>query len=292
MRPAQPAALPEAASTVEEPRSKAGENGAVVVCQGPQAGCGKVSSPKHVMRQVKLLLAGAATAPPLKPAELRGALRRAKTESWYAETISQLDATPDAAEAQLGGLQSTQRLAAALLLLKAHMASSGSSQAAKLAIAGPAEIRPGGDFAWQELLSLLPHWRGAMVKSDFEAFCRISAEHLLPRFKADQVRRLSQILIGLYPPVSAADASGTTKASPAQAAAEQQRMLSASSSMAATSSYRLRQMGGGTPTQQVGMARKGSSTDLSSIIRRDPAWKMAVKTTESDFDEIADINDI
>ncbi|CAE7891965.1 unnamed protein product, partial [Symbiodinium microadriaticum] len=26
MRPAQPAALPEAASTVEEPRSKAGEN--------------------------------------------------------------------------------------------------------------------------------------------------------------------------------------------------------------------------------------------------------------------------
>ncbi|CAE7242017.1 rps6 [Symbiodinium microadriaticum] len=61
---------------------------------------------------------------------------------------------------------------------------------------------------------------------------------------------------------SAADASATTKASPAQAAAEQQRMLSASSSMAATSSYRLRQMGGGTPTQQVGMARKGSSTDL------------------------------
>eukprot|EP00439_Symbiodinium_sp_Y106_P063882 s363_g9.t4 len=116
--PGEPTSLPEAASTVEEPPSKAGENGAVVVCQGPQAGCGKVSSPKHVMRQVKLLLSCAATAPPPKPAELRGALRRAKTESWYAETISQLDATPDAAEAQLGGLLSTQRLAAALLLLK------------------------------------------------------------------------------------------------------------------------------------------------------------------------------
>jgi len=290
--PGEPTSLPEAASTVEEPPSKAGENGAVVVCQGPQAGCGKVSSPKHVMRQVKLLLSCAATAPPPKPAELRGALRRAKTESWYAETISQLDATPDAAEAQLGGLLSTQRLAAALLLLKAHMASSGSSQAAKLAIAGPSEIRPGGDHAWQELLSLLPHWRGAMVKADFEAFCRISAEHLLPRFKADQVRRLSQILIELHPPVSASDASAPTKASPAQAAAEQQRMLSASSSMAATSSYRLRQMGGGTPSQQLGMARKSPSADLSSIIRRDPAWKMAVKTTESDFDEIADINDL
>eukprot|EP00439_Symbiodinium_sp_Y106_P059490 s363_g8.t1 len=90
----------------------------------------------------------------------------------------------------------------------------------------------------------------------------------------------------------ASDASAPTKASPAQAAAEQQRMLSASSSMAATSSYRLRQMGGGTPSQQLGMARKSPSADLSSIIRRDPAWKMAVKTTESDFDEIADINDL
>ncbi|CAE7318946.1 rps6 [Symbiodinium natans] len=288
-------AAPAAASVVAAPQPKAANQGPDVVCQGPEA-----SSPQQVLKQVKLLLAGAASGSPPGPSALRAALRSAKTEPWYAETVAQLDGMAASATAELQGMSTTQRVAVALLLLKVHMSSSGAAQAAKLAAAGPTELGPGGDFAWQELLSLLPPWRRAMTKTDFEAFCRISAEHLLPRFKAERVRRLSQVLIELYPPASALE-DPQAKASPPSAA--QRHPASTSSPLDATSSYRRRQLGAVAAVQRMGdrekdaanvkgAGRGSGSIDLSSLIRRDPAWRVAAKTTDSDSDEIADVNDL
>jgi len=182
----------------------------------PALSPGKMQLPQasqdYMHRQIKLLLdplAGQSFA----TADLRSSLRQAnKEQPWFRSTVAQLESAMEQRRTQLPGplqnmLSGVQLLAAALVLMKAHMAGAGAAEAGLLAaneaktaadlfsMKGP----DGGPMAWQEVARVLAALSETLSAQEHEVTCKICAESMLPlpRFRAEQVRRLGQAFVSL-----------------------------------------------------------------------------------------------
>eukprot|EP00931_Biecheleriopsis_adriatica_P026636 TRINITY_DN16184_c0_g3_i1.p1 TRINITY_DN16184_c0_g3~~TRINITY_DN16184_c0_g3_i1.p1 ORF type:complete len:442 (+),score=117.91 TRINITY_DN16184_c0_g3_i1:37-1326(+) len=365
------------------------------VCQSPQA-----TRQQYVQRQVKLLLESLGQEA-FASQDLRRQLREAnQKQPWFKAAEGQLVAAVEQHCVQLPGplrgqLSDPQLLAAALILLKAHMGSAGAAEAsAALAAASEAKSASqllawageGGEpMAWQEVVSFLARLTEvAPDPQDHEVICKICAEHVLPRFRAEQVRRLGQAFVSLLAPASSESPkssakppvvgiSGGTKVqgrteagadAAREAAIEMPRTATATATRASrqgrlpdsdddseeneedvaspsagarsrgmaasgssntwegrgslrrptgsptvdfggaqtTSAYKLRQQAAAAGLSQTsscagspvaGAGPKAGKPDLSTMIRKDPAWMIAARAAQGDDseDEIAELDD-
>ncbi|CAJ1389641.1 unnamed protein product [Effrenium voratum] len=220
----------------------------------------------------------------LPPAALRHLLR-APNPDWF-QQLAELAGTNN--PARLEGFSQLQLFASALLLLKGHMATNLAEATAAASCSDGAGLHTarspeGGSMAWQELLSVLPRLRRVMQR-DFQALCKICAEHLLPRARLDAVRRLGQALARLgSEPVQ-------EPRSPRSPSHQGEVMAAKSEGMAR---LQMTESSGPSAFRKPAVHRGKTLPNLTSMIRRDPAFAAAenAKAAESE-DEIAEVEDL
>lgn len=280
--PMEPDSGPSGTQPVESPGS-AVSRPISTVCQ--------VSQPQQVLRQVKLLLTPVGKEP-ISPSALRKLLR--SPEPWY-QAVVKLTHSPQVLP---GDATDLQLFAAALLLLKGHMSSNLAEASALSACEGAEALKlarspEGHAMAWQELLAVLPELSQVSPKADFEALCKISAEQLLPRSRADPVRRLGQALVQIAMPSRDPPQEPPSPKSEDMSVKNDSIPLGNRDDAGKLRRWSEKSSGAYQVRPKVSMARSKEQIDLSKMIRKDPAWKVAQKTEEDASEsEIADVEDL
>lgn len=296
-KPAPVALQSSAAKTsAESPDPRTKSPPAPAVCQ-------VLSPPQETLRQVKLLLAPVGSEA-LQPSALRKLLRQ--PGSWY-HTLMKATTPQD-----LEGAAPLELLATSLILLKGHMSSNLAEATAVSACADVDALRqarsPGGHpMAWQELLTILPRLREVSSKADFQALCKILAEHLLPRSRAAApVRRLGEVLAQVGQPSGIA--AGRDVEDP-QSEESQDTLQNEVAhiekpwrhfSEHSNSVFNFR---GQMSSKISSKSNRPDSGDLSKMIRQDPAWQVAQRAQKvkeglegneapESESEIADVDDV
>jgi len=283
---------------VRSPAAPASESPADPRTRSPFAVCQVLTPPQETLRQVKLLLAPVGSEA-LQPSALRKLLRQ--PGSWYHALIKAR--TPQ----DLEGAAPLELLAVSLILLKGHM-SRNPAEASALSACDVDALQnarsPGGHpMAWQELLPILQRLREVSSKADFQALCKLLAEHLLPRSAAAPVRRLGEVLtqVGL-PSIPGRDDPDVEDQKSEETQDTQNEVVAMETPLRhfehSNSVFNFRaQMS----SKKSSKPNRPDSGDLSKMIRQDPAWQAAQRSKvtnplspegpESES-EIAEVDDV
>ncbi|CAE8610370.1 unnamed protein product [Polarella glacialis] len=151
---------------------------------------------------------------PCNAGEVRKSLREAAKEApWFSSAVAQLDIAIEEQSKGRRGLPAVsqlaepQVLAMALALLRAHMGGAGAPEGmVMVAMMAASEVKSaeelgavegpdGGLMGWQVVVAYLQSLTKATPREQ-DALCKVCAECMLPvpRFRAEQMRRMGQLL--------------------------------------------------------------------------------------------------
>lgn len=158
-------------------------------------------------------------------------------------------------------------------------------------------------MAWQELLPILQRLREVSSKADFQALCKLLAEHLLPRSAAAPVRRLGEVLtqVGL-PSIAGRDDPDVEDQKSEETQDTQNEVVAMETPLRhfehSNSVFNFRAH---MSSKKSSKSNRPDSGDLSKMIRQDPAWQAAQRSKvtnplssegpESES-EIAEVDDV